>query len=580
MKYSKALTTLVLSSALGLSAVAQEAPSVVIASTATKEQYLKMINILNNATAYSLVTSKVLNGSGNNSFVPIKTTKPVAQILDEISYFDLYFQKNYMQAAVGDVKMDMHLLPYENVIRNYQAVSSKQTDTTVNGLVDAMGQFAKANIKLQTYPELNSAANMKLIRDSQLEAMKERYPVQRSASGGTIDQVKWLVSSYLPISVSAQVDIQGPKKLLKSTFVMPALGYPKLLNQNINGQARSEFGLIPMHFSSKGTAGTIKMPPINSNAAIFTDISFEPNLARKNQLNAAEQAEFDQINSSRALRIELFKDLTKQHVMDMALSFGYLTQNPDSVYAMNVDLPATKENAIKLVKNSDMALVIKGDVLINKDMIANDTIRAKVNDYISSMYDIRLVFHKVHLTMNRIPVQDGALKYLEAPANVTNLNMFLNKDVGFDIKNLKYVPEKSIINVIVSIKPEVKARIENAPVIDSSIAKSADNLLRKNILLNSCVGSFLINTTDRIEDSSLTNCQFIFSSVESFKSQFLTQLINSKVIGILQGELVSSTSYQAGQASTMIDKTIDDIMATIITQMQEAKAIVAERALL
>lgn len=576
----------------------QQTPAVIIASTATQEQYIKLINVLNNSTAYSLVTSKILNGSGNNSYGPkISPLKPVAMVMDQLSYFDLYFQKNFSQAQVGPMRVDLHLLPYENAVNNATTIASKQLETSVNGLSDAVGEFAKATVKVQSYETLNSKENLNQIRQSQISALHQRYPVQESSpSGAMLDQVKWLVSSYLPISVSAQADVSASRKMLKSTFVMPAIGYPKVkaLASSINGPVGDGLSIIPMHFSSKGTANTIKMDPIISNAAIFTDITFVPNEARRAQLKTeAERMAFDQMNEARVFRAELLKDLNNTHLIDAAFSFGYLNKsNPSSVYDMNVDLPASPEQARSLVQNSDMGMIIKGDVKFNKEMIANPKTLQLVNDYLASMFDIRLVFHKVYMRLNRLPIADPSLKYLESASNVRNLDAFLNKDIGFDLKNSNYVPDLSTINVVVSVKPEVMNQIKNSKpriqvtldpnVIKADTAYNAQILARKLLLWSFCVGTDIANFIDQvpdIPDDKLTNCQLSASSLDEFRSNFISKFLNHKAVGILQGELVSATQGQANQGSKALDRAIENIMTVVLTEVQKAKSYAAERLL-
>ncbi len=587
------MTTAGLSSAFSQQ---QQAPAVVIASNATQEQYVKIINVLNNSAAYSLVTSKVLNGSGNNTFGPkLPTLKPVAMVMDQLSYFDLYFQKNFSQAQIGPMRVDLHLLPYENAVNNASTVASKQIETSVNGLSDAVGEFAKATVKVQSYETLNSKENLNLIRQSQIAALRQRYPVQEtSASGSLLDQVKWLASSYLPISVSAQADIGAANKMLKSTFVMPAIGYPKVkaLASSINGPVGEGISIIPMHFSSKGTTNTIKMEPIVSNAAIFTDVTFVPNEARRARLSTeGEKVMFDQMNEARVFRVELLKNLNSTHLIDSAFSFGYLNKNnPTSVYDMNVDLPASPEQARSLVQNSDMAMVIKGDVKFNSEMIANPAHLKLVNDYLASMFEIRLVFHKVYMRLNRLPIVDPSLKYLESAANVRNLDAFMNKDIGFELKNSSYVPDLSTINVVVSVKPEVLNQIKSAKPhvqltlnpdeIKADTAYNARILARKLLLFNFCVGTDIANFIDQvpdIPDEKLTNCQLSASSLDEFRSNFVSKFLNNKAVGILQGELVSSAKGQANQGSKALDKAIENVMGVVLTEMQKAKTYAAER---
>lgn len=588
-----------LAASLGLNsayAQQQQAPAVIIASTATQEQYVKLINVLNNSAAYSLVTSKVLNGSGNNSFGPkIPVLKPVAMAMDQLSYFDLYFQKNFSQAQIGPMRLDLHLLPYENAVNNATTVASKPIETSVNGLSDAVGEFAKATVKVQSYDTLNSKENLNLIRQSEISALHQRYPVQEtSPSGSLIDQVKWLVSSYLPISVSAQADVSATNKILKSTFVMPAIGYPKVkaLASSINGPVGEGLSIIPLHFSSKGTTNTIKMDPIVSNAAIFTDVTFVPNEERRAQLKTeGERAQFDQMNEARVFRLELLKNLNSTHLIDAAFSFGYLNKNnPTSIYDMNVDLPASPEQARSLVQNSDMGMIIKGDVKFNSEMIANPKTLKLVNDYLASMFDIRLVFHKVYMRLNRLPIADPSLKYLESAANVRNLDAFMNQDIGFELKNSSYVPDLSTINVVVSVKPEVLNQIKSAKphvqltldpnVIKADTAYNAQILARKLLLFNFCVGTDIANFIDQvpdIPDDKLTNCQLSASSLDEFRSNFISKFLNHKAVGILQGELVSSVQGQANQSSKALDRAIENIMTVVLSEMQKAKAYAAER---
>jgi hypothetical protein len=588
-----------LATSLGIKSVyaqQQQAPAVIISSTASQEQYVKLINVLNNSTAYSLVTSKVLNGSGNNAIGPkIPVLKPVAMAMDQLSYFDLYFQKSFSQAQIGPMRVDLHLLPFENAINNATTVTSKQIETSVNGLSDAVGEFAKATVKIQSYETLNSKENLNLIRQSEISALRQRYPVQESSpSGRVIDQVKWLVSSYLPISVSAQAEVTAANKTLKSTFVMPAIGYPKVraLASSINGPVGEGLSIIPMHFSSKGTANTIKMEPIVSNAAIFTDVTFVPNEARRAQLKTeGERILFDQMNEARVFRVELLKNLNSTHLIDAAFSFGYLNRNnPTSVYDMNVDLPASPDQARSLVQNSDMGMVIKGDVKFNRQMIADPAKLKLVNDYLASMFEIRLVFHKVYMRLNRLPISDASLKYLESAANVRNLDAYLNKDIGFELKNSSYVPDLSTINVIVSVKPEVLNQIKSAKprlqltldpnVIKADTAYNAQILARKLLLFNFCVGTDIANFIDQvpdIPDDKLTNCQLSASSLDEFRSNFISKFLNNKAVGILQGELVSSAQGQANQGSKALDRAIEDVMTVVLSEMQKAKAYAAER---
>lgn len=555
----------------------QNQPSVIISSNAATTDYVKLVNVMNNSAAYSIVTSKILNGSGNEAPTKVPVLKPVAMAMDQLSYFDLYFQKNFKQSGINNVNLEMHLLPYENVIRNFQTTSSKQIETTVNGLADAVGEFAKANIKIQSRQELYSQSNLNNIRASQLSAIRERYPVVANPPAVAGEQLQWLVGSYMPLSVSSQADISASAKNLKMTFVLPAIGFPKMLKENINGATRNEPGMVPLHFSSKGTAGTIKMDPIRSGAATFTDVTFKPNAARRAQLSAAEQTLFDQMNTSRAMRIELFKNLNQPHLMDMALSFGYLTrQNPKSVYEMNVDLPSSQEHARSLVKNSDFSMVIKGDVRLTNAVIPNAQVLEAVNK-ILDMHEIRLVFHKVHLTLNRLPILDPAVRFVErSPAN---LDLFMNNDVGFDLRNINYVPEKSVINVVVSLNPQKAQAIKDAKIIDltAGLRANAEANAKKIALASFCLTSGVISAADRIADANLTDCQVSFSSIEDFKSNFVGKLINNEAMRLLSGELVSSTNYQAAQTSKLIDKTVEQIISAIVTDMQKAKNYATQR---
>ena len=571
MKKTLLIKISILSLILSASVSAVElAPSVIISSNASEAEYSKLINIVNNSVVYSVVTNKILNGSGNNSFMPVKPVKPMGQILDQLSFFDLYLQKSLKQSGLNNLNLEMHLLPLENKVELLSDLKSKQAELNITNLVDSVRPLINASIKFENLKELYAKPSLDLIRQSQILAIQNRYPAkQENVQDSQVAKTLWLASSFLPLSVSSQFAVTEAKRQFKSTLIFPALGFPKMLNKSINGAIASEFGILPLHLSSRGIKDTIKMNPIESSAVIFTDATFYPNLERRNNLTLVEKAEFDEMNKSRALRVELIKDLNRPHVFDMALSFGYLPKTKvDSVNTMNVDEINSRTTAQKLIKNSDFAMVLKGNLLFDKYLISNDWIREKINDYYSSMFEIRLVFHKVYMEMDRLPIANKSLKYLENPENQNNLDLFLNKDIGFDVKNLKYNSDKSIINVIVSIKPEVQKKIEDGSYF------SLDANIRRNILTSFCIDSYLFNSKDKINDSQLSKCQIITSSINEFKSNFIAKFINQTAMKYLNIELKSSVQYQAGQSEKLIDTAIEEVMVSLMGEMQAAKTYV------
>ena len=294
-------------------------------------------------------------------------------------------------------------------------------------------------------------------------------------------------------------------------------------------------------------------------------------MERRNAMKyTAEGDEFDAINATRAMRVELIKNLFSPHMSDLAISFGYLPKTAKSVDSMNMDDVKTKEDARKLVKYSDFGLVIKGDMKFDETIIGNDWIRNKINDYYSSMFDIRLVIHKAYLEMSRIPVQDPSLKYLEQGANVLNLDLFMNKDVGFDLKNLHYNAEKSVVNLVISVKPEVQKKIKDGSFF------SVDAQIRRGILTSFCLDSAILNSKDKINDEQLTDCQLIFSSVEEFKSNFISKFINRTAVKFLNIELTARTQQEAGKAEVMIDEAVEDVMSSLMNELQTAKSYVSD----
>lgn len=548
---------------------AELAPSVIISSSGNEGEYSRLVNIINNAVVYSAVTNKVLNGSGDKSFVPVKKTKPMAQILDQLSYFDLYFQKGLQQSRIDKMNLEVHLLPVEDKVAAASNIKMKQTEVGINGLVDAVRPLLKSSIKQQSLAELYSPSNLALVRNSQLMSVKNRYPVvsEESAGSNQLTKSQWMLSAFMPISVSSQSKIDSSSKQFRTSLVFPAIGYPKSLYKNINGGVEGDTGIIPLHMSSRGVKNTVKMQPIYSSQAIFTDVMFYPSMDRRNAMKyTAERDEFDAINASRAMRVELIKNLYSPHMSDLALSFGYLPKTAKSVDSMNMDDVKTKEDARKLVKYSDFGLVIKGDMNFDETIIGNEWIRNKINDYYSSMFDIRLVFHKAYLEMSRIPVQDPSLKYLEQGANVLNLDLFMNKDVGFDLKNLHYNADKSIVNLVISVKPEVQKKIRDGSYF------SVDANIRRGILNSFCIDSMIFNANDKINDEQLTNCQLIFSSVDEFKSNFFSKFINRTAVKFLNIELKARTQQEATKAEVMIDEAVEDVMSSLMNELQTAKS--------
>lgn len=545
-------------------------PVVIISSNANESEYTKLVNILSNATVYSTVTNKILNGSGNNSFVPLKQGKPVSVLLDQMSYFDLYMLKSLQQARLENQNTEIHLLPLENRLAGLADVQMKKTKSGINDLVDAIMPLFKTSVKFESPSQLNSKENLQLIRSSQLSALKLRYPLttDQSSQQNSLEANKWMLASYLPISVSAKIHLDGEWRRFQSAFIFPAMGFPKALYQNINGMSPGQSGMIPLHFSSRGEKNTIKMQPINSSYGSFTDISFYPNLQRRNAMSnsSADQREFDQINISRALRVEFVKESTRPHVMGLGLSFGYLPQNASSVYSMNMDAVKTKDEATKLIKNADFGLVIKGDMKIDKALISNDFIREKINEYYSSMFDIRLVLHKAYFDLNRLPISDPALKYLEEGMNQFKLDLFLNNDIGYELKNLKYRADMSVVNLVISVKPEIQKKILDGEFLFK------DGGIRQSMLRNFCLASAIYTGKSKIEDSQLSKCQLVFSSAEEFKSNFIAKFINESVMKILNLEMKTKVGSEAAAAEVMIDKTIEDVIATLMSELQKAKS--------
>lgn len=556
-------------SASGVSA-AEIAPAVVISSTANEVEYSKLVNIMSNSIVYSAVTNKILNGSGNSSFVPLKQGKPVSILLDQISFFDLYLQKSLQQGRLENQTTEIHLLPVESRLSALADIQMKKTKSGINDLVDAIMPLFKVSVKHESPKSLYSKESLQSIRKSQLDALKLRYPLTTNQNSqlSIIESNKWMLASYLPISVSSKMQIDGEWRRFQSSFVFPAMGFPKALYENINGMSPGESGMIPLHFSSRGEKNTIKMQSINSSYGTFTDISFYPNMERRNAMKnlSPEQVEFDQMNNSRAVRIEFIKESTRPHAMGIALSFGYLPQNANSVASMNMDGNKTKDEATKLVKNSDFGLVIKGDMKIDKSLISNDFIRNKINEYYSSMFDIRLVLHKAYFDLNRFPISDPSLKYLEEGMNQFKLDLFLNNDIGYELKNLKYRSDMSVVNLVISVKPEIQKKILDGEFLFK------DGGIRQSMLRNFCLASSIYTGKSKIEDSQLSKCQLVFSSVEEFKSNFIAKIINENVMKILNLEMKSKVGSEASAAEVMIDKTIEDVISTLMSELQKAKS--------
>ena len=237
MKKTLLIKISILSLILSASVSAVElAPSVIISSNASEAEYSKLINIVNNSVVYSVVTNKILNGSGNNSFMPVKPVKPMGQILDQLSYFDLYLQKSLKQSGLNNLNLEMHLLPLENKVELLSDLKSKQAELNITNLVDSVRPLINASIKFENLKELYAKPSLDLIRQSQILAIQNRYPAkQENVQDSQVAKTLWLASSFLPLSVSSQFAVTEAKRQFKSTLIFPALGFPKMLNKSING---------------------------------------------------------------------------------------------------------------------------------------------------------------------------------------------------------------------------------------------------------------------------------------------------------------------------------------------------------
>lgn len=542
-------------------------PSMVVTSSTTqKSEIIKLFNVMNNSAAYATVTSKILNGSGNSAFQPIKMENPISQLLGQLSYFDLYLQRSLIENKVNNLQLGLHLLPQKQEALNVDPVKGVNPNSLSN-LVDLVNQTVRSYIKIKSQSELNNPTSLSEIRNNQLLALKERFPVKIYPMSSQPDLImsNWLIQSFLPISASNQLDLNASTKIFKSIMLFPALGFPTILDKTIHAGIPNQFGIIPMHLTSRSIPQTVKIDSIDSNVAKFTDIVFSPDKGRSSVLNPAEKTEFEQMLKARALKVEIIKDLNQKHKIDFALSFGYLNKNNSDIYSMNVDVPSSHENAVKLNRNIDFALVVKGDMLIDDYAIGNQTIRNKVNEYISSLFDIRLVFHKVYLSLDRLPVSNPRLQSLNLPENSQNLDLFLNNDISYEIKNLKYIPEKSIMNVVISIKPEIKKAIEDGSFFDGK------NLIKKTILGSICFGFSLESANAKIPNPQLSECQFSFSSVSDFKTNFVSRFINDKVAQQVGIEVAHSASYQAKVSEKNINEAAEAAILRLMTELQTAR---------
>ena len=89
-------------------------------------------------------------------------------------------------------------------------------------------------------------------------------------------------------------------------------------------------------------------------------------------------------------------------------------------------------------------------------------------------------------------------------------------------------------------------------------------------------GSFgeIYKCKDKINDNQLSKCQIITSSINEFKSNFIAKFINQTAMKYLNIELKSSTQYQAGQSEKLIDTAIEEVMLSLMGEMQAAKTYV------
>lgn len=474
------------------------APSVIVSASGTDVEYIKFINILNNSAIYSNVTNKILNGSGNKSLLPTKQASLLEKIMDQISFFDLYFQKSLSVSGIKNLNLDLHFLPTTNTASS-SSIIPENARLSINSLTDEIKSITNANIQFKKTQDFYSTASLHSIRQSQLAALKFRTQLHL-VTAATVASTPghWLMASYSPISMGTQVKVTDSDKKFVTTFLFPAYDYIKLFKSYFSGTE-------------------------NQN----TDV----------------------------VRVEFIKNIDQPHLLDMAISFGSLTEsNLTSVYTLDIDNLKNPEQRQSITK-SNLALTANTGFNISQYLqLDNPKATETLNNLINALdiFDIKFVFHKIYFELDRLPIHNASFTYLENPENQNNLNLFLNSDIGFDIKNMKFNPAKSDYNIMFSFKPEFKAKLQN-----SSWWNVQDNI-QKELLSMIC-------PNDTKSKGDISNCRF---SMKDFNTK-ITNAFSSPVVQTYFDGIRLSTANQLQQAERIAEKTLQNLMADFVEKFRE-----------
>ena len=484
MKSTKIISLSVLIfSKFAIAADVSLAPSVVIATSGTETEYSRFINILNNSFVYSSVTNKILNGSGNKSVLPVKQAPLYERILDQLSFFDLYFQKSLSVSGINNLNLDLHFLPTQNTTQGSLNIL-ESTKYNINVLSDTLRSVVNPVIQYKKSEELYSVASLQAIRNSQISALNLRTAMHiATAPTAASNPSQWLLTSFSPISMGSQLKITESEKFIITSFLFPAYDYLTIFKAYFNN-----------------------IKNVNTNV----------------------------------IRVEFIKTMNNPHLLDMAISFGNLTEkNPTSIYSMDVDL-LNRSSKTQINNNTNLSLSTNSDFDLSKYLNLNASTNEKLKEIIKAIdiFDIKLVFHKVYFELNRLPIHDPSLAYLSNEKNINNLNLFLNENVGFDIKNLRFNPNKSVYNVVFALKPEFKAKLES-----SAWWTSAQDTIQSQLIKLLC-------SENKKAQGETSNCQF---SMSDFNNKISVAFNNDLIKTYLSGVNFQISSHLKQSEKVMSD---------------------------